>query len=167
MKAMNELLSVNNIMITDIKPSNILFDPVSRKIVFIDVGKSIFLDKKYDLENFDISNSDFGFSKIYCPPELIDQRNKIINIRKTMSYLCGATLASVTSIEQEGLEINDWKIGGKTNLDENQKNTLQDAIKGLLDNDPEKRLDIKNAKKAIRKIEVPSKVSSINNILKK
>ena len=165
-KYMEELQSVNNIMITDIKPSNILYDPVSRKIVIIDIGKSISLDKKIGLENFDISNLDFGISIKYCSPELIHQQDKKINIRKIMSYLYGATLASLTSIEEKGIEINDWKIGDKTDLDENQKKELQDAIKSLLNKDQEKRLDIKNAKKTLRRIEVTSKVSLTNYMVK-
>jgi hypothetical protein len=57
---------------------------------------SIYIEKNLELEKFDASYAGFGYTEPYCPPELIDVKY-IINTKKVISYLCGATIAGVTT----------------------------------------------------------------------
>jgi hypothetical protein len=122
MKTMKELLEKDRILNTDLKPQNTLFETSSRRMAIIDLGSSIYIGKNLELEKFDASYAGFGWTKPYCPPELIDvkdEKKDIINTKKAISYLCGATIAEVTTELERNKKIaimNEWSLGKKSDL---------------------------------------------------
>ena len=87
-------MKFNGILNTDLKPENTLFDVASRKMAIIDLGSSIFIEKRAEVcfEKFDIRYYPFayGVSEFYCPPEMIasddeevEMKRETVNLKKS------------------------------------------------------------------------------------
>jgi hypothetical protein len=90
------------------------------------LGSSLYIEKNLDINHFDISVGGFGKTDKYCPPEILRITNGSededldyhIDLEKSISYLCGVTIAELTSLETDKNEkqnnnIESWlKIGG-------------------------------------------------------
>lgn len=60
-----------NVIITDLKPENTLYDPDSRKATIIDVAGALKMLEDDTLENFKINTYDsFTISPYFCAPEM-------------------------------------------------------------------------------------------------
>jgi serine/threonine protein kinase len=149
LNTMEDLLINERVFNSDLKPQNTLFDPLSRKTAIIDLGSSLYIEKNLDINHFDISIGGFGKTDKYCPPEIINITNPVnedfdsfIDLEKSISYLCGRTIAEITSFE----------IKESTDLKEDDKKQLVEIVKGLINEDPAQRLSVNEAKLKIQNL---------------
>jgi hypothetical protein len=73
-------------------------------MAIIDLGSSLYIERNFDIKNFDISVGGFGMKKSYCPPEILmikrdEDIDGCIDLEKSVSHLCGVTKAVATSIK--------------------------------------------------------------------
>ena len=166
------LLENNGILNTDLKPENTLFDTASRKVAIIDLGSSLILENKDDIkkDDFDASNYGYGWTDLYCPPEMKpsknveeDKKREKVNLNKVISYLCGVTIAEVTSIiplKQDNKskrlykdkDKNNWSLGERSDLKAEEQKMLKEILEGMINENPSERLDIDSALERLKKI---------------
>jgi serine/threonine protein kinase len=160
LKTMEGLLRNERIFNSDLKPQNALFDPLSRKTAIIDLGSSLYIERNLDVKHFDISVGGFGMTEKYCPPEISriltsedENIDSHIDLEKSISYLCGITIAEVTSIEtnkKDKKNVENWLcLAEKTDLKEEERKKLEGIVRGLIDKDAAKRLSTKQAMEKI------------------
>ena len=81
-----------NIVFTDIKPQNILFNPSILKTTFIDLGGCLRFKNKAKIVNFDPSKHNIQFTKSYCSLELYHSGTKKIDLALAVRYSCGCII---------------------------------------------------------------------------
>ena len=69
-----------NIVMTDLKPENTLYDLDQRKVTIIDLGGSVRIEAPDTLKHFRINNYVYTFTSGFCAPEMD------INVNKKLIY---------------------------------------------------------------------------------
>jgi len=121
----------DNVVMTDLKPDNTLYDQDIRKASIIDLGGSIKVNSQNELKNFNPSSYPFQFTKGYDAPELHAKHN--IDLTKTVSYSYGKLLQNITQntdyIPKENIES---LANNLTNIDPKQRLSTEVAIDQLM-----------------------------------
>lgn len=126
LKNTQELLNFN-IAMTDLKPENTLYDTSLRKATIIDLGGSVKVANRQELEGFDLTRHFFQSTEGFQAPEI--QGNKgIVNMHKALAYSCGKVIAETT------LQ-SDYK----------DRHEISQLVKELTTSEPTKRISILEA----------------------
>jgi len=124
-----DLLS-NNIVMTDLKPDNTLYDKDTRKATIIDLGGTVKIENKEEIAEFDVSKYSFQSTEGFRAPEL---EKGIIDMNKALAYTCGKIIEGIIK-------------GGTDQVQ------VKQIINDLTLKNPQQRLSIKQAIERIKSL---------------
>ncbi|WP_342269666.1 WD40 domain-containing protein [Rickettsia endosymbiont of Orchestes rusci] len=136
-----------NVVMTDLKPDNTLYDTDIRKATIIDLGGIVKIDNREEISKFNIAKYSFQSTEGFTAIEL-QQKAGVIDIRKALAFACGKIIKDIT------------KYG--TAIISNKEEEIQELITSLTNPNLEQRISIKDA---ITKIEAIGDDSYKENII--
>jgi serine/threonine protein kinase len=94
---LQNLISIaqDNIVMTDLKPDNTLYDTDTRKVSIIDLGGTVKVGNSSELQSFNKSSYYYQSTPNFASPEL-ESTQETIDLIKAQIYTFGKTMESVT-----------------------------------------------------------------------
>jgi WD40 repeat protein len=129
-------LAEENVVMTDLKPDNTLYNTDTRKTSIIDLGGTIKFNSKEEIYNFKLGSISYSYTKEFAPKELVPGYNEVasIDLTKASVYGIGMILEDITK---------------NTDAD---RQKIEELVSELTKENPQNRLDIKNTLSRISQI---------------